>query len=49
MAGVSLGARPDFSEYSIDDIDPSPLPEKLVEDLVIDLGPRSSNSVNVVQ
>ena len=39
-----LGARPDFSEYSFDDSDPAPLPDRLVEDLVIDLGPRSPSS-----
>lgn len=36
-----LGARPDFLEYNLDDSEPALLPDSLVADLVIDLGPRS--------
>ena len=42
-----LGAPPDFSEYNFDDSDPAPLPDRLVADLVIDLGPRLPNSAEV--
>ena len=35
-----LGASPDFSEYTYDELEPSPLPDQLAKDLVIDLGPQ---------
>jgi len=34
-----LGAAPDFAEYRFGDEDPPPLPERLGEELSIDLGP----------
>ncbi|AKT41239.1 SNF2-related protein [Chondromyces crocatus] len=36
-----LGARPDFSEYTLGDEEPSPLPERLASELRIDLKPRA--------
>ncbi|WP_428261673.1 SNF2-related protein [Haliangium sp.] len=35
-----LGAAPDFSQYSLIDEEPPPLPQRLGADLAIDLGPR---------
>lgn len=35
-----LGAAPNFSEYTLTDEDPPPLPDRLGAELAIDLGPR---------
>jgi hypothetical protein len=35
-----LGAAPNFSEYSLTDEEPPPLPDRLGTELAIDLGPR---------
>jgi hypothetical protein len=35
-----LGGVPDFSEYSLADKEPPPLPDRLGAELAIDLGPR---------
>jgi hypothetical protein len=40
-----LGAAPNFSEYSLTDEEPPPLPERLGAELAIDLGPRVHRAV----
>jgi superfamily II DNA/RNA helicase len=39
-----LGAAPNFAEYSFDDEEVSPLPDRLSTDLAIDLGPPKGES-----
>ena len=40
-----FGAAPNFSDYSLSDEEPPPLPETLGADLAIDLNPRESTTV----